>query len=137
MIVVVHKPERVRQRGKKMKTLAELQEEYLAEEESFKRLGEEHRERVARIKDDVMSHAKYAPGDRVWYIQRVYFDSRERQRIPGIIRAVFAGPAWRKDHSIVPLYTIGKTTKSGAIHAIQNIGWRETLEEDIEPREEV
>jgi len=122
--------------GKKMKTLVELQEEYKEEEESFKMLEQEHRERVARIKADVMSYAKYATGDRVWHLARNY-DGETRWRECGIVRAISAGKEFCGKDEIVPLYTVGKVTKSGAIHATQNLGYSGIPEEDIEPREEV
>ena len=121
-----------RRKGK-MKTLAELQEEYRAEEDAFKKLEAEHFEKKARIKADIMEYARYAPGDKVWYLEG-RFTNEEPKRTPGKIRVVFAGKALC-GNKIIPLYTVGKITKSGAIHANHNLGWRGLQEEDIEPRE--
>ena len=118
-----------------MKTLSELQEEYRVEQEAFKKLETEHHERIAQIKTGVMEHAKYAPGDKVWYLEKYYNDS-ETMRTPGIIRNVSAEKDWRKNSELVPVYRIGKVTKSGAIHATANLGYCGITENDIEPRSE-
>jgi hypothetical protein len=118
-----------------MKTLTELQEEYRAEVEAFKKLETEHYERIAQIKTGVMEYARYAPGDKVWYLEK-YWNENETKRSPGIIRNVSAEKNWRSDNGLVPVYRIGKATKSGAIHATANLGYSGIPEENIEPRSE-
>ena len=118
-----------------MKTLAELQEEYRVEQESFKKLETEYRERIAQIKTGVMEYAKYVPGDNVWHLEK-YWGGGEVRRSPGIIRNVSVEKDWSRNDELVPVYRIGKVTKSGAIHATANLGYCGITEKDIEPRRE-
>jgi hypothetical protein len=68
-----------------MKTLEELNTEYVLERKSFKLLERIHMEKITEIKNYVIKHAKYKIGEKVFYIEKTRNDSPVI-KTPGITR---------------------------------------------------
>ena len=113
-----------------MKTLEELNSEWVKAKDSFEMSRKSYDEKVKEIKTAVIEHAKYKTGEKVFYVRKLY--NGKSEKLPGIVR-IIKGKNYFSDDPILPCYEVGKITKSGAIHASQNIHYGEIYESEMEP----
>ena len=107
-----------------MKTLKELTEEYVENENFFKESKNKYRDKNEEIKKTVRSHAKFKVGDKV--IADIGW--RNEDFNGGIIRQIVVLVSYGEKTLLVG-YKIGKITKSGKMHKTQDI-WHSAIEEN-------
>ena len=114
-----------------MKTLEELQKEYVEAEATLNAAKDAYFDKVVEIKKAVVQYAKFKVGDKINHVFKGWRENDPFTRKPGIIREVIAGSDYGNE-PIAPRYIVGKITKSGAIHGSQNINYSSIAESDIE-----